>query len=137
MRRSFWETRWRASLLGGIGALAIVLAAIGLYGVVACSVAQRTHEIGVRMAVGAQPQDVTWMFLGEALRLTAVGVAAGLALSAATTRLLRAFLYGLSPFDAVAFAGAALAWVLIAMLASWWPARRAARVDPWTALKWE
>jgi predicted permease len=137
LRLTFWETRWRAALLGGIGALAVVLAAIGLYGVVACSVAQRSREIGVRMAVGAQPGDVQWMVLGEALRLTAIGVAAGLALSVAAARLLRAFLYGLSPFDPVAFAGAALAWVLIAMLASWWPARRAARVDPWTALKWE
>ena len=135
--QSFWETRWRAALLGGIGALAILLAAIGLYGVVACSVAQRTREIGVRMAVGAQPGDVQWMVLGEALRLTGVGVAMGLALSAATARLLRSFLYGLSPFDPMAFAGAALAWVLIAMLASWWPARRAAHVDPWTALKWD
>ena len=137
LRQSFWETRWRAALLGGIGGLAILLAAIGLYGVVACSVAQRTREIGVRMAVGAQPGDVQWMVLGEALRLTAIGVVVGLALSAATARLLSSFLYGLSPFDPVAFAGAALAWVLIAMLASWWPARRAAHVDPWTALKWD
>jgi putative ABC transport system permease protein len=137
MRLAFWETRWRAALLGSIGALAILLAAIGLYGVVSCSVAQRTREIGVRMAIGAQPVDVQWMFLGEALRLTAIGVAAGLALSMATVGLLRGFLYGLSPFDSVAFAGASLAWVLIAMLASWWPARRATRVDPLTALKYE
>jgi predicted permease len=137
LQLSFWITRWRAALLGGIGTLAFVLAAIGLYGVVACSVAQRTREIGVRMAVGAQPGDVQWMILGETLRLTAIGVGAGLALSAAATRLLRVFLYGLNPLDPIAFAGAALAWVLIAMLASWWPARRAARVDPLTALKWE
>jgi len=137
LRLAFWETRWRAALLGSIGVLAILLAAIGLYGVVTCSVAQRTREIGVRMAVGAQAGDVQWMFLGEALRVTAVGVAAGLALSAATVRLLRGFLYGLSPFDPVAFVGASLAWIAIAMLASWWPARRATRVDPLTALKWE
>jgi ABC-type antimicrobial peptide transport system permease subunit len=137
MRLAFWETRWRAALLGSIGALAILLAAIGLYGVVSCSVAQRTREIGVRMAIGAQPLDVQWMFLAEALRLTAIGVAAGLALSAATVRLLRGFLYGLTPFDPVAFTAASLAWVLIAMLASWWPARRATRVDPLTALKYE
>jgi putative ABC transport system permease protein len=137
LRLTFWETRWRAALLGGIGVLAILLAAIGLYGVVACSVAQRTREIGVRMAIGAQPGDVQWMFLGEALRLTAIGVAAGLALSFATVRLMRGFLYGLSPFDPVAFTAASLAWVLIAMLASWWPARRATHVDPLTALKYE
>ena len=137
MRLAFWETRWRAALLGSLGALAILLAAIGLYGVVSCSVAQRTREIGVRMAIGAQPVDVQWMFLAEALRLTAIGVAAGLVLSAATVRLLRGFLYGLSPFAPAAFVGASLAWVLIAMLASWWPARRATRVDPLTALKYD
>ena len=137
LQLSFWMTRWRAALLGGIGTLALVLAAIGLYGVVACSVAQRTREIGVRMAVGAQPGDVQWMILGETLRLTAIGVGAGLVLSAAATRLLHAFLYGLNPLDPIAFTGAALAWVVIAMLASWWPARRAAQVDPLTALKWE
>jgi ABC-type antimicrobial peptide transport system permease subunit len=89
------------------------------------------------MAVGAQPGDVQWMILGETLRLTAIGVGAGLVLSAAATRLLHAFLYGLNPLDPIAFTGAALAWVVIAMLASWWPARRAAQVDPLTALKWE
>src|SRR4029077_17016857 len=103
---SYWEMRWQAALLGGGGALAIVLAAIGLYGVVACSVAQRTREIGVRMAIGAQPSDVQWMFLAGALRLTAAGIAAGLAVSAGTVRLLRGYLYGLSPFDPIAFAGA-------------------------------
>jgi predicted permease len=133
----FWEMRWQAALLGGLGALAIVLAAIGLYGVVACSVAQRTREIGVRMAIGAQAADVQWMFLGHALRTTTIGVAVGLALSVATARLMRGYLYGLSPFDPVAFAGASLAWLLIAMMASWWPARRATRVDPLTALKYE
>ncbi len=134
---SLWRTRWEAGLLGGVAALAILLAAIGLYGVVACSVAQRTSEIGVRMAVGAQPGDVQWMFVGQGLRITAAGVAIGLALSSAVARLLRASLYGLSPFDPVAFAAAALAWVAVAMLASWWPARRATRVDPQTALKYE
>jgi len=134
---SLWQSRWQAGLLGSVAALAILLAAIGLYGVVACSVAQRTREIGVRMAIGAQPGDVQWMFVGQGLRITIVGVALGLALSAAVTRLLRASLYGLSPFDPVAFAGASLAWILVAMLASWWPARRATRVDPLTALKYE
>lgn len=132
-----WQSRWQAGLLGGVAALAILLAAIGLYGVVACSVAQRTREIGVRMAIGAQPADVQWMFVGQGLRITAIGVAIGLVLSAAVARLLRASLYGLSPFDPIAFAAGALAWVAVAMLASWWPARRATRVDPLTALKYE
>jgi predicted lysophospholipase L1 biosynthesis ABC-type transport system permease subunit len=134
---SLWEVKWQASLLAAMGLLAIVLAAIGVYGVVACSVSQRTREIGVRMALGALPLDVQWMVLAHGLRLTAMGIVAGLLLSAATVRLLRGFLYGLSPFDPVAFAAASLAWIAIAMVASWYPARRATRVDPMTALNYE
>jgi predicted permease len=135
--RSLWEVKWQASLLAALGLLAIVLAAIGVYGVVACSVAQRTREIGVRMALGAAPLDVQWMVLAHGLRVTAIGIALGLLLSAATVRLLRGFLYGLSPFDPIAFAAASLAWIVIAMLASWYPAGRATRVDPMTALNFE
>ncbi len=135
--RSLWEVKWQASLLAALGLLAIVLAAIGVYGVVACSVAQRTREIGVRMALGALPLDVQWMVLAHGLRITAIGIALGLPLSAAAVRLLRGFLYGLSPFDPVAFSAASLAWIAIAMLASWYPARRATRVDPMTALNYE
>ncbi|HLK69059.1 MAG TPA: ADOP family duplicated permease [Bryobacteraceae bacterium] len=132
-----WEARWQAALLSSLGALAAVLAAIGLYGVVAFTVAQRTREIGVRMALGAAPADVQWMILGHGLRITGVGIAAGLLLSAGTVHWLRGFLYGLSPFDPIAFAAASLVWILIAMLASWYPARRATRVDPLTALQYE
>ncbi len=135
--RSLWEIKWQASLLAALGLLAIVLASIGVYGVVACSVAQRTREIGVRMALGAVSSDVQWMVLAHGLRITAIGIAAGLLLSAATVRLLRGFLYGLSPFDPIAFVTASLAWIAIAMLASWYPARRATRVDPMTALNFE
>jgi predicted permease len=134
---SLWLVKWQASLLGAMGLLAIVLASIGVYGVVACSVSQRTREIGVRMALGAVPLDVQWMVLAHGLRITAIGIAAGLLLSGATVRLLRGFLYGLSPFDPVAFAAASLAWIAIAMVASWYPARRATRVDPVTALNYE
>ncbi len=134
---SYWEVKWRAALVGGIGALAILLAAIGLYGVVAYAVSQRTREIGVRMALGAAPGDVQWMVLSHGLRITGAGVVLGLALSAATMRLLRGYLYGLSPFDPIAFAAACLVWVAIAMLASWIPSRRATRVDPLIALKWD
>jgi hypothetical protein len=134
---SLWEVKCQASLLSALGLLAIVLAAIGVYGVVACSMAQRTREIGVRMALGAAPLDVQWMVLAHGLRVTAIGIALGLLLSAATVRLLRRFLYGLSPFDSLAFAAASLAWILIAMLASWYPARRATGVDPMTALNFE
>lgn len=134
---SLWKVRWQAGLIGGFGGLAIVLAAIGMYGVVAYAVAQRTREIGIRMAIGARKADVLWMVLGRSLRLTALGIAIGLALSAVSTRLLAAFLYGVSPWDGVAFAGAALAWLGIATLASFVPARRAAQVDPAAALRWE
>ena len=134
---SLWEVKWQASLLGFVGLLAIVLAAIGVYGVVACSVAQRTREIGVRMALGALPLDVQWMVLAHGLRITGIGIAVGLLLSAFTVRLLRGFLYGLSPFDPVAFAAAGFAWIAIAIVASWYPARRATRVDPVTALNYE
>jgi hypothetical protein len=134
---SYWSVKWQAALVSGLGILAILLAAIGLYGVVAYAVSQRTREIGVRMALGASPGDVQWMVLGRGLRITAVGVALGLALSVAAVRLLRGYLYGLSPFDPVAFGGACLAWIAIALLASWVPARRATRVDPLAALKWE
>lgn len=134
---NLWQSRWQAGLLGSVAALAILLAAIGLYGVLACSVAQRTREIGLRMAIGAQPGDVQWMFVRQGLRITAVGVGAGLVLSTLTVRFLRSSLYGLSPFDPVAFAAASLAWIAVAMLASWWPARRATRVDPLTALKYD
>jgi putative ABC transport system permease protein len=134
---SLWRVRWQAGLLGAFGLLAIVLSVVGLYGVVAYTVAQRTHEIGVRMALGAQKIDVHWMVLARGLRLTAAGIAAGLLLSAVATRFLRSFLYGVNPLDLVAFAGAALAWLLIAMLASYIPARRAARVDPAISLRYE
>jgi ABC-type antimicrobial peptide transport system permease subunit len=89
------------------------------------------------MALGAQKIDVHWMVLARGLRLTAAGIAAGLLLSAVATRFLRSFLYGVNPLDLVAFAGAALAWLLIAMLASYIPARRAARVDPAISLRYE
>jgi len=135
--QSLWQVRWQAWLLGSLGMLAIVLAAVGLYGVVAYTVAQRTREIGVRMAMGAQKSDVQWMVLGRGLRLTALGIAIGVALSALVTRFLGSYLYGLSPLDGVSFAAAALFWTATAMLASYLPARRAARVDPVVALRWE
>jgi predicted permease len=135
--QSLWQVRWQAWLLGSLGMLAIVLAAVGLYGVVAYTVAQRTREIGVRMAMGAQKSDVLWMVLGRGLRLTAIGITTGLALSALVTRFLASFLYGLSPLDTVSFAAAALFWTATAMLASYLPARRASRVDPVVALRWE
>ena len=134
---SLWRVRWQAGLLGAFGLLAVALSVIGLYGVIAYTVAQRTHEIGVRMALGAQKVDVQWMVLARGLRLTVAGIMIGLFLSAVATRFLRSFLYGVSPLDPIAFAGATLVWLLIAMLASYIPAQRAARVDPAISLRYE
>jgi len=134
---SLWKTRWQASLLAAFGGLAMALAAVGLYGVIAYSVAQRTREIGVRLAIGAQRRDVMWMVLGRGLALTAAGIALGIGLSAMATRLIGRLLLGLSPLDPVSFGAASLAWLAIAMLAAYVPARRAMRVDPVVALRWE
>ncbi len=103
----------------------------------AYAVSQRTREMGVRMALGAAPGDVQWMVLAEGLRITELGILGGLLLSVAAVNLLRGFLFGLSPFDPVAFATAGMAWLIVAMLASWYPARRATWVDPLTALKYQ
>ncbi len=134
---SLFRVKWQATLLAAFSMLAIGLAAVGLYGVIAYMVAQRTREIGVRMALGAKSSDVKWMVLGHGLRLTAIGIVLGLCLSAGLTQLLRRFLFGVSPLDATAFSISALTWILISMLASYIPARRATRVDPVVALRYE
>lgn len=134
---SMVRVKWQARLLAAFSLLAIGLATVGLYGLVAYVLAQRTREIGVRMALGAQAGDVRWMILGHGLRLTSIGIASGLCLSAGITPLLRRFLFGVSPFDASAFVAAASAWLLVSMLASYIPARRATCVDPVVALRYE
>jgi predicted permease len=134
---SLWEVKWQTALLGSLGLLALILAAMGLYGVVAYNVSQRTREIGVRMALGATPGVVRRMVLAQGLRITGIGVVAGLLLSAGSVRVMRSYLYGLSPFDPIAFAAASLAWLAIATIASWYSAGRTTRVDPMTALKHE
>ncbi len=134
---SLWELKWQAALAGSLGLLAIVLAALGLYGVMSYGVTQRTREIGIRMALGAQPAAVRRMIVARGLRIALAGIAAGLLLSAFSVRLLGNYLYGLSPFDPLAFAAASLAWLGIAILASWYPARRALRIDPLKALQYE
>jgi putative ABC transport system permease protein len=132
---SFGQPRFRATLLGGFGLLALALAAIGIYGVMAYSVAQRTREIGIRMALGAAAGDVLGLVLRQAVRLSVVAVAAGLVGSAALARGLASFLYAVRPIDPVTFASVALLLVAVASLAAWVPARRAARVDPIAALR--
>jgi putative ABC transport system permease protein len=137
VEHSFWQTRWRASLLLTFGLLALVLAVAGLYGVISYRVAQRTREIGVRMAIGARPGSVYGLILSQGLRITLVAVGIGLMASLALTRLLARSLYGVNPVDPLTFAATGLLWVCVAALACYFPARRAARIDPAAALRHE
>jgi putative ABC transport system permease protein len=135
VRRTLNLQRATASLLGVFGALTLLLAAIGVYGITANSVSLRTREVGIRMALGARARDVSRMFVREGLSLSFIGVAAGLAISTAASRLLTAFLFGLEPTDTMTFAGGSAILCLVAVAASYFPARRAARVDPLVALR--
>jgi predicted permease len=132
---SLWQTRFELWALGILGTLALVLAAVGMYGVIAYHVTTRTREIGIRMALGARPHDVIRMVIEQGLRVTLSGIAIGLLLSAMTTRLLRSLLPGVSPTDAITWSGAVALWIGAALLACWLPASRAARVAPVVALR--
>ncbi len=129
--------RGLALMAGALGALALLLASIGLYGVMSFVVMQRTREIGVRIALGAQSGEVVRLFLKEGLRLTAIGLAVGLAGAVGVSRLLAAALVDLSPLDPLAFGGASLFLTLVALLATYLPARQAMKIDPMTALRFE
>lgn len=126
-----------ATLSSFFGALALVLASVGLYGVMSYAVARRTNEIGVRMALGAASQNVIWMVLREVLVMVAIGVAVGLPAALACSRLVSSRLFGLSPNDPLTIALAAVVLVVVATLAGYVPARRASRVDPMVALRYE
>jgi ABC-type antimicrobial peptide transport system permease subunit len=118
-----------------LGAVSAGLAALGVYGVTAFAVTERTQEFGVRAALGAAPAEVGWLVLRQTLLLTAIGAGLGLPLSLGLSRLLAGFLNGVSPFDPLTFAAAPVLLALVGALATLHPARRAARVDPMVALR--
>src|SRR5262249_7857387 len=134
---TLYAERVAASLLGALGGLALLLAAVGLYSVMAYSVSQRTHEIGIRMALGAEKAHVLKLVVGQGLVLTLIGLAAGLVAALALGRLLASFLYGTAATDPATFIAVSVLLAGVALLASCIPARRAAKVDPMVALRYE
>ena len=133
--KSTADRRFQALLLGAFAVLALVLAAVGIYGVMAYGVAQRTHELAIRIALGAQHTDVFRLIVGQGMRLAVAGVAIGLAGAFALTRFLRTLLFEIGPTDPITFAGVSILLALVALLACYVPARRASRVDPIAGLR--
>lgn len=134
---ALWRERLTATLLGGLGLLALVLAATGIYGILSYIVAQRTWEIGVRMALGARPGSILSMVLGRVVRLVATGAASGVLIALALMRLVRGLLYGVSPTDPLVLCSSTLGLLAVALIAGFLPARRAAAVEPVAALRLE
>jgi ABC-type antimicrobial peptide transport system permease subunit len=135
--RSLQRDRLLAVLAGIFGLVGLVLACIGLYGVMAHTVAARTGEIGIRMTLGARGLQVEWMVVREALLLAGTGAIVGVPLALASGQLARGLLYGLEPSDQVVFAASLGIMIVVSAAAAWIPARRAARVDPMFALRHE
>jgi ABC-type antimicrobial peptide transport system permease subunit len=129
--------RLAGTFVGAFGLLALVLAAVGIYGVTAYTTRQRTHEIGIRMALGASKRDILRLVLGHGMQLTLLGVGLGLAVSFALTRYLSSLLLGVTSTDALTFSSVAILLCAVSLFACFIPARRAMRVDPMVALRYE
>ena len=137
MDQSVTQEKLVAKLSAVFGALAMMLAAIGLYGVMSYAVARRTNEIGIRMALGARSGNVARMILGEVSVLIVAGAVAGIGGAWASTRLVKSLLFGLTALDPLTFAGAAAVLALVGIVAGYIPARRASKIDPMVALRYE
>jgi putative ABC transport system permease protein len=135
--REVLQRRIQAALLGGLAALAMMLACVGIYGVTAYLVTQQNHEIGIRVALGAHSRNILGLILGRGATLTATGVGIGVGAALLLTRLMGSLLFGVSPFDPLTFATVALVLTFVALAACYIPARRATRVDPMVALRFE
>ena len=131
------EERLFALLCGSLTLLAIILSCIGLYGLMAYNVARRTSEMGIRLALGARPQDVAWPILREALILASIGIAIGLPVALALSRLIRSIFFGIKPHDPMTIIGSIILLLSVAAMSAWIPARRAAKIDPMKALRYE
>jgi len=134
---SMTQPRFSMLLVAIFGALAVVLAAIGMYGVISYSVAQRTQEIGIRMALGAARGDILRMILGQSARFALLGIVLGAAAALVVTPLMRTFLYGVAPADPLTFAAVSLLLIAIALAACYVPARRAMKLNPTIALRYD
>jgi putative ABC transport system permease protein len=134
---SLYTERLAAALLTLFGLLALSLAAVGIYGVLSYAVTERTREMGIRLALGARPRDLLRLVVGQGMILTLIGLVIGVGASFALTRLIEKLLYGVSATDPLTFIIIPLLLAGVALLACWMPARRATRVDPLTALRYE